>query len=216
MTNSHPAASDPAAAMSCEDALAVFAAFRTDRQIVISNMTTARIWPSFSRHPLDFHYLSSTMGGAIPLGLGIALARPDFEVVVLSGDGSLLMNLGCLATIRAAGVTNLTILLLDNGLYEVTGGQTTPGRLARLDYSSVARAFGFPETARFDDCSAWRTYLQSPETEIGPHFLTLVVRPVSADTPRCTKSQVDSELRRLRALIAETGSSDQPPRVSVP
>ena len=200
--------------MSCEDALEVFAEFRTDRQIVISNQTTARIWPTFSHHPLDFNYLSSTMGGAIPLGLGMALARPEFEVVVLSGDGSLLMNLGCLATIRAAGVTNLTILLLDNGLYEVTGGQATPGRLAQLDYAAIAAAVGFPTTDRFNDASEWRAYLRSAPPGTAPRFLTLMVRPVSAVTPRYTKTQVAAELRRLRALIAASGSSDQQPRVS--
>src|SRR5688572_30706689 len=106
--------------MSCEEALSVLSTSRRENQIVISNQTSARLWPLRSNHPFDFNYLSSTMGGAVPLGLGLAIARPDCEVVVLSGDGSLLMSLGCLISILASGVTNFTIVLLDNGSYEVT------------------------------------------------------------------------------------------------
>src|SRR5688572_9667396 len=93
-------------AMSCENALQVLADSRRDHEIVISNQMSARLWPHLSHHPLDLNYLSSTMGGAVPLGLGLALSRPDCEVIVLSGDGSLLMNLGCLATATASGATN--------------------------------------------------------------------------------------------------------------
>ena len=82
-------------------ALEVVHRLRTN-QIVVTSMGTAREWPRFSNHPLDFHYVPSSMGQVTSIGLGLALARPDREVIVFTGDGSLLMNLGCLVTIAAS------------------------------------------------------------------------------------------------------------------
>ena len=86
-------------------------------------MSAARDWMQRSTHPLDFHYIPSTMGGAFSLGLGIALAQPQREVIVLNGDGCLLMNLGSLITSAVSGATNFTGIIIDNGNYETTGGQ---------------------------------------------------------------------------------------------
>src|SRR5439155_17136250 len=93
--------------MSVIDALQVLVELRGDDQIVITNQASARIWPKLADHPLDFHYNPSAMGGAIPLGLGLALAQPQRHVLVISGDGSLLMNLGSLITVAASGASNL-------------------------------------------------------------------------------------------------------------
>jgi thiamine pyrophosphate-dependent acetolactate synthase large subunit-like protein len=188
-------------AMSCEHALAVLAGSRGENHIVVSNQMSARVWPTISQHPLDLNYLSSTMGGAVPLGLGLALAQPEYEVVVISGDGSLLMSLGCLATVSASRATNLTILLLDNGMYEVTGGQQTPGHQAQVDFAALARATGFRTVAAFSQLAAWRDYLPSGFLTPGPRFFSLRVLPVVRSTPRCTTTQVDKELQRLRAIV---------------
>lgn len=193
----------PESVMSCEESLGLLAKYRRDNQIVISNQMSARVWPALSRHELDFNYLSSTMGGAIPLGLGLSLARPDFEVIVLSGDGSLLMNLGSLVTVTASGAKNLTIVLLDNGMYEVTGGQKTPGRQSRVDYAALARAAGFVAVAAFAEVAAWREYVCSGWVDAGPRFLSLRVLPVAPETPRCSATRVDQELRRLRAALLD-------------
>ena len=188
--------------MPCEQALSILSEVRSDRQLVISNQMSARLWPSLSQHPLDFNYLSSTMGGAVPLGLGLALARPDLEVIVLSGDGSLLMSLGCLVTVAASGVTNLTILLLENGLYEVTGRQRTPGEVARVDYAGLAQAAGFPFVATFDALERWKTEAASCWERVGPRLIALRVHTVLSSTARHTKTDVRAELRRLREEIA--------------
>lgn len=191
--------------MSCEKALSLLAGRRLNHQIVVSNQMTARVWPSISKHPLDFNYLSSTMGGAVPLGLGIALARPDHEVVVLSGDGSLLMNLGCLATVVASGAKNITIVLLDNGLYEVTGGQLTPGRAAQVDYATVAKAVGFSHCQAFDNIKAWQDCIHSQWPTTGPNFFSLRVNRIEPSTELCTTTKVDIELRRLREHLQHRG-----------
>ena len=69
-------------------ALEVLVSLRQDR-IVVTTMGAAREWPKLSRHPLDFHYIPSAMGEAPALGLGLALAKPTREVLVLNGDGAI-------------------------------------------------------------------------------------------------------------------------------
>jgi thiamine pyrophosphate-dependent acetolactate synthase large subunit-like protein len=84
--------------------------------------------------------LCDTMGGAIPLALGMALARPERRVTALEGDGALLMNLGALVTVAAAGAANLTILVFCNRRYESSGGQPLPP--VAVDFAGIARGGG--------------------------------------------------------------------------
>jgi thiamine pyrophosphate-dependent acetolactate synthase large subunit-like protein len=94
--------------------------------------------------PQNF-YTWGSMGLASSIGLGLALACPDQRVFVLDGDGSLLMNLGSLATIGLFGPSNLVVIVMDNEEYATTGGQKTPtSRGANLD--AAARAMGIAES----------------------------------------------------------------------
>ena len=102
-----------------------------DDQLVITSMGVAREWMRLEPHPGDFHFVPSSMGQATSLALGIALARSDRRVLVCVGDGAMLMNLGSLVSVTAAAPENLTILLFDNGVYEVTGGQATAASAGR-------------------------------------------------------------------------------------
>src|SRR4051812_16117764 len=102
-----------------QEALEVLAAHRGNR-VVISTMASIGVWPKLSDSPLDFYYLPSSMGQGPDLGLGLALAQPDHGVVVINGDGSMLMNLGSLVTL-ANHPANVFLIVMDNGLYEVTG-----------------------------------------------------------------------------------------------
>src|ERR1041384_1045366 len=111
--------------MSQRQALEVLAAHRGDK-IVITTMSAVAIWSALSDSPLDFAYIPSAMGQGPALGLGIALAQPGRGVVVVNGDGCTLMNLGCLVTL-ASHPADVYLLVMDNGLYEVTGGQSTAG-----------------------------------------------------------------------------------------
>jgi len=95
-------------------------------------------------HPLNFH-LWGAMGSAAMIGLGLALAQPERRVLVITGDGELLMGLGALATIAAERPRNLAILVLDNEAFGETGRQTgLTGRGVAL--SGIAAAAGFPAT----------------------------------------------------------------------
>ena len=161
-------------------ALKVLADWRSE-QIVVTTMGSAREWPKLSQHPLDFHYLPSAMGHAPMIGLGLALARPEREVLAFNGDGCMLMGLGCLATIVASGAENLTLVVLDNGIYEVTGGQTTAGAVAQVDFAGMARAAGFATVADFDDLPRWQAAAAETLGSPGPRFVCLAVEPVGAD-----------------------------------
>jgi thiamine pyrophosphate-dependent acetolactate synthase large subunit-like protein len=98
--------------------------------------------------PRNF-YMWNSMGMASSIGLGLALARPDLRVVILDGDGSILMNLSSLATERASNVTNLVHVIWDNGGWEITGGQPA-GSPFGVDLEQVARGCGFLKTATVD------------------------------------------------------------------
>src|SRR4029078_11726305 len=105
------------------EALRVLVGLRREDQIVVTNQGSARVWPKLQTHPLDLHYNPSTRGGAIPLALGLAMAHPRREVLVVSGEGALLMSLGSLVTVVGTGVTNLTMVGVANQVYRGTGGR---------------------------------------------------------------------------------------------
>src|SRR5450755_2914388 len=111
--------------MTQRHALEVVLPYRGKR-IVVSTMSSAGLWPQLSSSPLDFAYIPSAMGHAPSLGLGLALAQPERGVIVLNGDGCALMSLGNLVTL-AQYPANIHVLILDNGHYEVTGGQPHAG-----------------------------------------------------------------------------------------
>lgn len=115
-------------------------------KVVVSNLG----WPSKElyalRHQPSNFYMLGSMGMATPLGLGIALST-DREVIVIDGDGSLLMNPGTLATAASCAPKNLTIVAIDNGAYGSTGNQPTLARSC-VDLEMVARGFGFSNTVK--------------------------------------------------------------------
>ncbi len=101
--------------------------------------TNFDLWAAGQR-PQNFYMLGS-MGLACPIALGVALAQPHRRVVALEGDGSLLMQLGCLATIAMLQPANLTIVVMDNGIYQITGSQPTATRHG-ADIVTMARGAG--------------------------------------------------------------------------
>src|SRR5581483_11334785 len=139
--------------MTQRQALEVVARQRRD-QVVVTTMSSIAIWPEFSSSALDFHYIPSAMGQAPTLGLGLALAQPQRGVIVVNGDGCMLMNLGSLVTL-ANHPANVNLLILDNQLYEVTGGHPTAGA-GHTDFAQMARAAGIQRVYTFDTLQAWR------------------------------------------------------------
>jgi len=109
--------------------------------------TNFDLWAAGQR-PQNFYMLGS-MGLAFPIALGVAIAQPQRRVIALEGDGSLLMQLGCLSTI-ASFPSNLTLILMDNGIYQITGGRPTPAA-ARSDVVAIAQDCGLAASAWAED-----------------------------------------------------------------
>jgi thiamine pyrophosphate-dependent acetolactate synthase large subunit-like protein len=102
------------------------------------------LWASGQR-PQNFYMLGS-MGLTIPIAFGVAIAQPQRHVIALEGDGSLLMQLGCLATVAMRAPKNLTMVVWDNGIYQITGNQPTASA-STADLVAVARGSGLSKSA---------------------------------------------------------------------
>jgi thiamine pyrophosphate-dependent acetolactate synthase large subunit-like protein len=126
-----------------------------------------------AERPLNF-YTSGAMGTAISIAFGLAVARPDRKVICLEGDGSLLMNLGCLATIGKYQPANLTCLIFDNELYQITGGQPTHTG-ATTDLAAVARGCGVEQAAAVSTHLELRNELARTVDRSGPHIVVAKV-----------------------------------------
>lgn len=170
--------------------------------IVITTMSAAREMPKLSQHPLDFHFVPSTMGGGPALGLGLALAQPQREVLVLTGDGSLLMNLGSLVTVVSNVAANVTIGVLDNGVFEVTGGQKTAASDVGVDYAGLARAAGFPNVAHFSELADLKRRLPQVLQQHGPRFLWLQIEPQTSGYELSAPGPMSERIARFRGALA--------------
>ncbi len=159
--------------MTVAQLLSALAAHRTS-EVVVTTMSSVRPWGLLSKSDLDFASADSAMGHAADLALGIALARPERKVVSLNGDGSMLMCLGTLATAVEVAASNFILIVLDNGSYEITGGQPVAGA-KRLDFAAIAEAAGFRHVFRFHDARAWAEAVPEVLRVIGPTFVHATV-----------------------------------------
>jgi phosphonopyruvate decarboxylase len=153
-----------------EEALRVIAAGCSDA-ICVPTMTTAPAWRTIApTHPSIV--CVGFMGGASSLGLGLALARPERQVIVFDGDGSLLMQLGTLATIAGAAPRNLLHLVFKNGVYHTSGAQPTPGGLT-VDYVALARGAGYRNASVIRELEELRRRLPGLLATEGPALVEL-------------------------------------------
>ena len=116
------------------------------------------------------------MGGAVPMGLGMALAAPDRKVAVITGDGELLMNAGALASIASTMPENLSIVCIDNGRHGETGGQL--GHTARrTDLARLAEGAGLPSSMTVADAAGLGAAAAFLKDAPGPRFVCVRVAP---------------------------------------
>jgi len=176
-----------------EDALGPVRSARGEHDVVVTTMSPAKVWidmcggPS-GLGPLDFVFVPSCMSHATSVGLGIAMAQPKRRVIVCNGDGSMLMNLGSLVTITTAAPDNLAVIVFDNGVYEVTGSQPTPGAAAvrqearALDWGAIAQSCGFGSVYRYSTAREWSANAAKALASPGPVFIALDIA-VARDRP---------------------------------
>jgi thiamine pyrophosphate-dependent acetolactate synthase large subunit-like protein len=115
-------------------------------------------------------YMLGSMGLAVPIALGVALAQPQRRVFALEGDGSILMQLGALATVAARAQMNLAIVIMDNGTYQITGGQETLTEQG-ADIVAIARGAGLAQSAWAADEGAFEELVELALREDGPWLI---------------------------------------------
>jgi sulfopyruvate decarboxylase subunit beta len=152
-------------------------------EALVATYSSAVDWIEIAPRPLN--YLSiGAMGLDSSHGLGLALGRPEKRVIVLQGDGSLLMNLGSLVTIAAAAPRNLVHLVAQNDTYEANGSQPIP--TAKVDFAGIARSAGYAAAYEFSDLKIFEQQVAHVLEQDGPVFATLHVepsRPLKYDYP---------------------------------
>jgi thiamine pyrophosphate-dependent acetolactate synthase large subunit-like protein len=163
--------------------------------------TNFDLW-SAGQRPQNFYMLGS-MGLAIPIALGVAIAQPQRHIVALEGDGSLLMQLGCLTTIAALGPKNLTMVIMDNGLYQITGSQPTPAA-GLADFVAIARGAGIAKSAWAADEEDFDRLIDTALAEGGPTFVAARIddKPGVGATDRDPPQIRDRFMRGLGAKKA--------------
>ena len=166
------------------DAPDLFRAFQPHRgeAIVTTAGTSGHHWTDISTCQERDVMLGGAMGGTAPAALGLALGLPDEKIVLFDAEGSLLMNLGVLATIAGKKPGNFYHFLLDNECYATTGGQPVPNS-EEIDYATVARGAGYASAHHFDDLEEFTTSVGDIMKEQGPVFVSIKVVPEVENLP---------------------------------
>lgn len=140
-------------ALSQKDAIARTLALYPARPFVVADIGSQSAWLKAASHHARNLYVSGPMGLASSVALGLAASRPKDEVLAICGDGALAMNLSSLATIQGADAGNLSLLVIDNGIYEYTASVPVPTR--DLDWLALGRAiFGAESCFMLDELTA--------------------------------------------------------------
>jgi thiamine pyrophosphate-dependent acetolactate synthase large subunit-like protein len=145
--------------------------------------TNFDLWACGQR-PQNFYMLGS-MGLAIPIALGVAIAQPQRHVIAMEGDGSLLMQLGCLTTVAMRAPKNLTMIVWDNAIYQITGGQPTASAAA-ADFVAIARGAGIANAAWAADEEDFERLITTALSDGGPSLIAARIdeTPAVATTDR--------------------------------
>ena len=142
-------------------------------EVVVASYSGALEWNDLNPRTLNYFSIGA-MGLGSSHALGLALGRPDKRIVVLDGDGSLLMNLGSLVSIAAAAPKNLVHIVVQNGTYEANGGHPIPGRGA-VSFAGMARSAGYKSVYEFSDLKIFEQQAGAILAEQGPVFVCLKI-----------------------------------------
>jgi len=165
--------------------------------------TNFDLWAAGHR-PQNFYMLGS-MGLAFPIALGVALAQPNRRIFALEGDGSLLMQLGSLSTIATLAPKNLTMVVMDNGVYQITGAQPTPAA-AVSDIVAIAVASGLTD-------SAWAATAATNPAVVGQVSVRALAQLLAGEDPGhnvivpptliTQKDLIDKDIKNMEDLSAK-------------
>lgn len=147
--------------------------------------------------------MAGTMGAAVSMGLGLALARPDKKVLCVTGDGELLMNVGALATVAVMNPANFGIICVDNGHYGETGYQKSHTSLG-VDLERMAVGAGIKSTCTIDKPADIKTGARMIRESNGTCFVLLKVKP---GEPPAFKRDLHAGAARVRFLMGLSGQA---------
>jgi thiamine pyrophosphate-dependent acetolactate synthase large subunit-like protein len=148
-------------------------------------------------------YLWGGMGGTVMVGLGLALAQPSRRVIVLTGDGDMLMGMGSLATVGVQQPKNLAVIVLDNERYGETGMQDTHTR-AGVDLAGVALASRFRAAATVSTAEDWKAWIPRLCGEPGPLFVDLKISAEKAPMTLPLRDGTHIKNRFREALLGKS------------
>ena len=170
-------------------------------EIVVAVYTAAFDWAKIRPHRRNYFSVGA-MGLASSHALGLALGLPDRRIVVLDGDGSLLMNLGSLVTIANAAPQNLIHFVCENGTYEANGAHPIPGR-GKVSFAGLARAAGYARVYELSTLEELERDIGAILGATGPVFVDLKLVPGEKVIPDYDALYAASGREAFRAAIAE-------------
>ena len=175
---------------------------RRDTDIVVTTMSVATPWAEICDGPLDFASVDSAMGHAADFALGLALAQPARRVIALNGDGSTLMCLGTLVTLAQQPAANYTLVITENGTYEVTGNQPVPGA-GRVDYAALARGAGLSQVHTVEDDAEFDEALPLHFSAPGPAVFVWKIQRADEPVPKPSRP-IRERAHGLRAALLDS------------
>jgi phosphonopyruvate decarboxylase len=192
------AATAPAFVLDRREAIPKLVGRHEDFLIVTGLAGTSRDIAALTNDGAHTYSMAGAMGGACMIGLGLALARPDKRVLVVTGDGELLMNIGSLATIAVMNPPNLSIVCVDNGHYGETGYQKSHTSLG-VDLEKIAAGSGIQRTCTIEHENEIATGARMIREGNASSFVLLRVKPTE---PPAYKRDLDPATTRTRFRTA--------------
>ena len=192
------------------EALDLFRAFQPHRgkAIVTTTGTAGRNWKDVSTDENRDVTLGGAMGHTASAAFGLAMGLPNEKIILFDAEGSLLMNLGVLATVAGKKPKNFYHFLLDNECYATTGGQPVPNA-EQINYAGMAREAGYASTFHYEDLEDFATNIESILNETGPVFVSVKVNAEVENLPIALRKRAPARSRAetIKSLQAELGIS---------
>lgn len=197
--------------MKCSEAVKAISAKRGNA-VIVATMTAIKWLDQFDPSGLNIACVP-LMGGASALGLGISLAQPDRPVLVLDGDGSLMMQLGSLVTASEAKPSKFVHFVFKNGVWFENLANLPLPAATRVDYVRLAEGAGYPRAFRAENLAELEAMLPDIFANSGPTLVELTIEPEAVTLWSASNPQVDlkdfhftrmgDEIRRVQQAIAK-------------
>ena len=174
--------------------------------IVIPTGTCGRHWRDYSQNESRDVNLGGAMGHTTSASLGLALGLPNEKICLFDSEGSLLMNMGIIATIAGKKPKNFVHFLMDNECYATTGGQPVPNA-ENISYAGMARGAGYVASYEYEDLEGFSSNVEGILSRPGPVFIAMKITPEIENEPIGRRSRTAARPRAqiIKDLRGELG-----------